>query len=25
VLHEAPADQLDEHQVLDIIMRGDAA
>ena len=25
VLHEAPADQLDEHQVLDIILRGDAA
>jgi len=25
VLHEAHADQLDEHQVLDIIMRGDAA
>ena len=25
VLHEAQADQLDEHQVLDIIMRGDAA
>ncbi len=25
VLHESPADQLDEHQVLDIIMRGDAA
>ena len=25
VLHEAPATQLDEHQVLDIIMRGDAA
>ncbi|WP_392543373.1 sugar ABC transporter ATP-binding protein [Oryzobacter telluris] len=25
VLHEAPADQLDEHRVLDIIMRGDAA
>jgi ribose transport system ATP-binding protein len=25
VLHEAKADQLDEHQVLDIIMRGDAA
>jgi len=25
VLHQAPADQLDEHQVLDIIMRGDAA
>ena len=25
VLHAAPADQLDEHQVLDIIMRGDAA
>jgi ribose transport system ATP-binding protein len=25
VLHEAPAEQLDEHQVLDIIMRGDAA
>ena len=24
-LHEAPADQLDEHQVLDIVMRGDAA
>ncbi len=25
VLHEAPATELDEHQVLDIIMRGDAA
>ena len=25
VLHEAPAGDLDEHQVLDIIMRGDAA
>jgi ribose transport system ATP-binding protein len=25
VLHESPADRLDEHQVLDIIMRGDAA
>jgi ribose transport system ATP-binding protein len=25
VLHEAPAAQLDEHQVLDIILRGDAA
>ncbi len=25
VLHQAAADQLDEHQVLDIIMRGDAA
>jgi hypothetical protein len=24
-VHEAHADQLDEHQVLDIIMRGDAA